>query len=65
MNKTAAVDINDAQLVYDMYKAEKYQDFTTVTAESFLRADMDGSKSITVKDAAEIVAKVHTEFPVE
>ena len=65
VNKTAAVDINDAQLVYDMYKAEKYQDFTTVTAESFLRADMDGSKSITVKDAAEIVAKVHTEFPVE
>ena len=65
VNKTAAVDINDAQLVYDMYKAEKYQDFTTVTVESFLRADMDGSKSITVKDAAEIVAKVHSEFPVE
>ena len=65
VNNTKVVDINDAQLVYDMYKA-KYDEFTeTVAVENFLRADMDGSRSITVKDAAEIVALVHEEFPAE
>ena len=65
VNGTKNVDINDAQLVYDMYRA-KYGEFTqTVAVENFLRADMDGSKNVTVKDAAEIVAKIHAEFPVE
>lgn len=64
VNKTSLTDINDAQLVYDMYQA-KYVDFETLTVENFLRADMDGSKNITVKDAATIVASVHTEFQVD
>lgn len=65
VNGTKNVDINDAQLVYDMYRA-KYGEFTqTVAVENFLRADMDGSRNVTVKDAAEIVAKIHTEFPIE
>ena len=65
VNGTKNVDINDAQLVYDMYLA-KYGEFTqTVAVENFLRADMDGSRNVTVKDAAEIVAKIHAEFPVE
>lgn len=65
VNGSGVVDINDAQLVYDMYRA-KYGEFTqTVAVENFLRADMDGSKNVTVKDAAEIVAKIHAEFPVE
>ena len=65
VNGTKNVDINDAQLVYDMYRA-KYGEFTqTVAVENFLRADMDGSRNVTVKDAAEIVAKIHAEFPVE
>lgn len=65
VNGTKNVDINDAQLVYDMYRA-KYGEFTqTVAVENFLRADMDGSRNVAVKDAAEIVAKIHAEFPVE
>lgn len=65
VNMTKVVDVNDAQLVYDMYQA-RYTAFTdTLTVESFLRADMDGSKSIAVKDAAEIVTKIHSEFAVE
>lgn len=65
VNMTNLTDVNDAQLVYDMYQA-KYEAFTeNLTVESFLRADMDGSKSIAVKDAAEIVAKIHAEFAVE
>lgn len=65
VNKTNAVDVNDAQLVYDMYQA-KYAEFTDALAvENFLRADVDGSKSIAVKDAAEIVAKIHSGFAAE
>lgn len=65
VNGTKNVDINDAQLVYDMYRA-KYGEFTqTVAVENFLRTDMDGSRNVTVKDAAEIVAKIHAEFPIE
>lgn len=65
VNGTKNVDINDAQLVCDMYRA-KYGEFTqTVAVENFLRADMDGSRNVTVKDAAEIVAKIHAEFPAE
>lgn len=65
VNKTNVVDVNDAQLVYDMYQA-RYVEFTdTLAVENFLRADVDGSKNIAVKDAAEIVAKIHSEFAVE
>lgn len=60
VNRTNVTDVNDAQLVYDMYNA-KYVDFTeNLTVEGFLRADMNGSKNITVEDAAAIVAKIHT-----
>ena len=65
VNGTAVVDVNDAQLVYDMYLA-RYGEFTQqLPVEAFLKADMDGSRSITVKDAAEIVARIHGEFPAE
>ena len=65
VNGTKVSDVNDAQLVYDMYLA-KYGEFTQqLPVEAFLKADMDGSRNITVKDAAEIVAKIHGEFPAE
>ena len=65
VNGTKVSDVNDAQLVYDMYRA-KYGEFTQqLPVEAFLKADMDGSRNITVKDAAEIVAKIHGEFPAE
>lgn len=57
VNGTAVVDINDAQLTYDMYNA-KYADFTTVSMVKFLRADVNGSKSLNTEDAAAIVAAI-------
>lgn len=57
VNGTAVVDINDAQLTYDMYNA-KYTDFTTVSMVKFLRADMNGSKNLNTEDAVAIVAAI-------
>lgn len=58
VNGTAVVDINDAQLTYDMYNA-KYADFTTVVSMvKFLRADVNGSKNLNTEDAVAIVAKI-------
>ena len=57
VNKTGQIDINDAQLVYDMYKAA-YDNFDTVSVERFLRADMNGSKNLTVEDAAAVVSEI-------
>lgn len=54
VNKTALADINDAQLVWDMYNA-KYADFETVSMEKFLRADVDGDGKLDTNDAVEIV----------
>lgn len=57
VNKSAdsLIDINDVQLVYDMYNA-KYDSFATVAMEKFLSADMNGSKNLTVDDAVAILA---------
>ncbi len=57
VNKTEQIDINDAQLVYDMYKAA-YDNFDTVSVERFLRADMNGSKNLTVEDAVAVVSEI-------
>lgn len=54
VNRTGKTDINDAQLVYDLYRAY-YSDFDTVSREKFLRADVNGDKTITTQDAAAIV----------
>ena len=48
------VDTNDAQLIYNMYNFY-YNDFTTVSMEKFLRADLNGDKTINVSDAAAVV----------
>ena len=57
VNKTGQIDINDAQLVYDMYKVT-YDNFDTVSVERFLRADMNGSKNLTVEDAVAVVSEI-------
>ena len=57
VNKTGQIDINDAQIVYDMYKAA-YDNFDTVSVERFLRADMNGSKNLTVEDAVAVVSEI-------
>ena len=54
VNGTGAVDVNDAQLVYNMYNA-KYGSFDSVSMLHFLRADLNGSKNLTVEDSAAIV----------
>ena len=52
------IDVNDAQLVWNMYSAV-YSDFTaTVTVEKFLRADMDNNVGLNVNDALAVIAKI-------
>ena len=57
VNESTKVDINDAQLVFDMYNNE-YQTFETATMQKFLKADVTGDKTINVNDAAAIVAEI-------
>lgn len=57
VNGTGLVDINDAQLVYNIYNA-KYDSFDNTTMAMFLAADMNGSKTVDVNDAAAVVAKI-------
>ena len=54
VNATGLVDINDAQLVYDMYNA-KFASFELVPMARFLRADCNGDKTVSTLDAAAIV----------
>lgn len=55
VNATSTVDVNDAQLVYNMYNA-KYTSFDNCSMEKFLRADVNYDKTLDVKDAAAIVS---------
>ena len=57
VNGTTVNDINDAQMVYNMYNAE-YDDFDTVSMSMFLRADMNGDKTLTILDSAAVVATI-------
>ena len=54
VNLSGQVDINDAQLTYDMYNA-KYEDFDTVSMHKFLEADVTGDGKLTVADATAVV----------
>lgn len=59
VNMTGGVDINDAQLIVNMYNAD-YTGFAgNVTMEKFLRADMDGSKAVNNEDVLKIIAAVN------
>lgn len=59
VNKSNAVDINDAQLVYDMYAAKKYTDLTQPEImEKLLRADTaqgESAMKLDVNDARAVV----------
>ena len=57
VNGTGLVDINDAQLVYNIYNA-KYDSFDTTTMKMFLAADMNSDKTVNSLDAAAVVAKI-------
>lgn len=67
VNMTAndVVDVNDAQLVYDIYKA-MYNNFDKVSMEKMLRADMNANSAdaaatygLTVNDVASVMAIVN------
>lgn len=55
VNETGVVDINDAQLTYDIYSG-KYNDFEKVTVKKFLCADVNSSKTVDATDAVAVVA---------
>lgn len=54
VNGTKVIDVNDAQLTYDMYNA-KYESFDAVSMLKFLNADVNGDKKVNVTDATAIV----------
>ena len=54
VNMTGKVDVNDAQLVYDMYNGT-YRDFNQVSVEKFLRADVNATKTVDHTDGVAIV----------
>ncbi len=60
VNQTNVADINDAQLVWNMYNAEYKADtdFQTVNRLKYLSADMNGDKTVSVLDATAIVDNI-------
>lgn len=54
VNETNLVDINDAQLTYDIYSG-KYTDFEKVSVRKFLRADVNLDKAVNSADAVAVV----------
>ena len=54
VNETGVVDINDAQLTYDIYSG-KYTDFEKVSVRKFLRADVNLDKAVNSTDAVAVV----------
>ncbi len=54
VNGTKVIDVNDAQLTYDMYNT-KYSSFDVVSMLKFLNADVSGDKTVNVSDATAIV----------
>ncbi len=60
INMSGTVDANDAQLIWNIYNAQ-YSGFTeTVTAEKYLRADVDGNGVVNMLDAAAIADHILT-----
>ncbi|MBR2310457.1 MAG: hypothetical protein IKA47_07985 [Oscillospiraceae bacterium] len=55
INGTTRVDVNDAQLAYDMYNAS-YMEFTeNLPMKKFLEADMETDSKLDTKDTAAII----------
>lgn len=57
VNMSGVIDVNDAQLTWNVYNA-MYEDFNTVSMEKLLRADVNGDKTVDTKDSAAIIAIV-------
>ena len=54
VNASGEVDINDVQLVYDIYNA-RHETFEHVSILKFIYADINGDKTVNVQDAAALV----------
>lgn len=54
---SGTVDINDAQLTYDMYTAE-YGSFDQVSMDKFLEADLNGDGKVYTEDVASIIYRI-------
>ena len=52
------MDANDAQLVWNMYQPNMYKDFTDVTMDKYLSADVNKDSVVDVKDARWIINAV-------
>ena len=57
VNGTGNTDVNDAQLVYNIYNTE-YASFDALSRAKFLAADVNGDHTVTVLDAAAVVNTV-------
>lgn len=57
VNDTEVIDINDAQLVYDIYNV-KYENFDAVSMYKFLCADVNGDLEVNTLDSAAVVAAI-------
>lgn len=57
VNQTGLVDINDAQLVYDIYNG-KYEDVSTLGLVKLLNADTVADKTVNVSDAIAVVSNI-------
>lgn len=58
VNQTnGTVDINDAQLTYNMYTAE-YGSFDQVSMDKFLEADLNGDRKVFTEDVAAIIYRI-------
>lgn len=57
VNGTGCVDINDAQLAYDLYNV-KYSNFSTVSVLKFLSADVNGDGVVDTKDAVAVINNI-------
>ena len=57
VNNTGTVDINDAQLAYDVYQG-KYEDIADIGMAKYLWADVNGDGKVDVTDAQSVVAVI-------
>lgn len=60
VNMSETMDVNDAQLVWNMYNAEYSGITTNVTMEKFLRADVNATVGVDSTDAAAIISAIKT-----
>ena len=58
VNSSGFIDINDAQLVYDIYNGQ-YDSFDIVTMKKFLQADVNADTKVDVVDAAAVVNAIN------